>query len=67
MQYLIPSNIGHDKSPSFKSYMFSKTVISILQNLPNTEAAVQRSSWEKMLQKYAANLQENTHAEVRFQ
>ena len=30
-------------------------------------AALQRCSLEKMFYKYAANLQENTHAEVRFQ
>ena len=28
------------------------------------EAVTQRCSWEKMLWKYAANLQEKTHAEV---
>ena len=32
-----------------------------------SEAATQRCSWEKVFWKYAANLQENTHAEVRFQ
>ena len=32
-----------------------------------SEAAVQRYSQEKVLWKYGANLQENTHAEVRFQ
>ena len=31
------------------------------------EAALQRCSWEKMFWKYAADLQENTHAEVWFQ
>ena len=35
MQYLIPSNIVHEKSPTLKSYVLSKIVISILQNLPN--------------------------------
>ena len=30
----------------------------------DTEAALQRCSWEKLFRKYAANLQENTHAEV---
>ena len=29
-----------------------------------TEAAVQRCSWENVLRKYTADLQENTHAEV---
>ena len=32
---------------------------------PNAEAAAQRCSLEKVFWKYAANLQENTHAEVR--
>ena len=31
------------------------------------EAVFQRCSWEKVLWKYAANLQENTHVEVWFQ
>ena len=31
-----------------------------------SEAAVQRCSQEKVFWKYAANLQENSHAEVRF-
>ena len=33
----------------------------------SAEATLQRSYWEKVFWKYAANLQENTHAEVRFQ
>ena len=32
-----------------------------------TEAAIQRCSEEKVFWKYAANLQENTHAKVWFQ
>ena len=32
-----------------------------------TEATLQRCSWEKVFWKYAANLQENTHAEVAKQ
>ena len=32
-----------------------------------TEAAVNRCSLEKVFWKYAANLQQNTHAEVWFQ
>ena len=32
-----------------------------------TEAALHKCSWEKVFWKYAANLQENTHTEVRFQ
>ena len=31
------------------------------------EAATQRCFWEKVFWKYVANLQENSHAEVRFQ
>ena len=31
------------------------------------EAALQRWTWEKVFWKYAANLQEDTRAEVRFQ
>ena len=33
----------------------------------NSEAATQTCSLEKAFWKYAANLQENIHAEVRFQ
>ena len=33
----------------------------------DAEAATQRCSWEKVFWKYAANLLENTHAEVWFQ
>ena len=35
------------------------------KKLENTEAVVQRCSYEKVFWKYAANLQENTHAEVK--
>ena len=46
-----------------KAYVDS---ISLLY--PQTsEAALQRCSWEEVFWKYAANLQENTHAEVWFQ
>ena len=31
------------------------------------EAVIQRCSVKKLFWKYAANLQENTHAKVRFQ
>ena len=34
---------------------------------PHAEAALHRYLYEKELWKYAANLQEKTHAEVRFQ
>ena len=33
----------------------------------SSEAALQRCSYKKVFLKYAANLQENTHAKVRFQ
>ena len=33
----------------------------------HTEAATQRCSYDKLFWKYPVNLQENTHAEVRFQ
>ena len=33
----------------------------------SAEAALQRSYWEKVFWKYAANLQENTHAKVLLQ
>ena len=33
----------------------------------NTEAAAQRCSMKKVFWKYAANIQENSHAEVWFQ
>ena len=32
-----------------------------------SEAATQMCPWEKVLCKYVANVQENTHAKVRFQ
>ena len=35
--------------------------------LQQSEAAIQTCSKEKVFLKYAENLQENTHAEVRFQ
>ena len=33
--------------------------------IPFSEAVIQRCSWKRMLWRYAANLQENTHAELR--
>ena len=36
-------------------------------SLSKTEATAQRCSWETVFWKYAADLQENTHVEVRFQ
>ena len=37
------------------------------KKLKLTEAATQRCSQEKIFRKYAANLQENPHAEVWFE
>ena len=38
--------------------------LKVLHFMENPEAAVQRCSEEKVLCKYAANLQENTYAKV---
>ena len=38
--------------------------ITCIYHMLDTEAALQRCSWEKLFRKYAANLQENTHVEV---
>ena len=37
------------------------------KNFRISDAATHRCSLEKVFWKYVANLQENTHAEVRFQ
>ena len=39
----------------------------LFEYLFKTEAVTLRCSYEKVFWKYAANLQENTHAEVWFQ
>ena len=39
----------------------------LLNRITATEAAFQRCSYEKVFWKYVADLQENTHTEVRFQ
>ena len=49
---------------------FEKPVIfwkSIKPLIAESEAALQMCSYKKVFWKYAANLQENTHAKVRFQ
>ena len=46
-------------SPSNYQFSINGNVVS--------EAALPMRSYEKMVCKYAANLQENTHDEVRFQ
>ena len=51
--------------------MLSSLYINCLEegctHLPETEAFIQRCSYKKVFWNYAANLQENTHAEVWFQ
>ena len=51
---------------TFAIIFLNKTVFYISFH-ENTKAAVQRCAWEKVLWKSVANLQENTHAKVRFQ
>ena len=41
--------------------------LTIIPFLGPGEAAVQRCSYEKVSRKYTVNLQEKTHAQVRFQ
>ena len=49
-------------------YTNSKDAIKcMLNDNQDAEEFTQRCSWEKVFWKYAANLQENTHAEVWFQ
>ena len=49
-------------------YDVSKRIIrEIISFYIFAEAGVRRCSYEKAFWKFAANLQENTHAEVRFQ
>ena len=64
-------NVGFKKKPSKKvssrkKFLLKKQVfINWFIKVP--EAATQRCSEKKVFWKYAANLQENTHAEVWFQ
>ena len=56
--------------PSCFTYLHFSYVYSVKLRQTNeltSKAAVQRCSEEKVFWKYAANLQENTHAEVSFQ
>ena len=48
--------------PSQDQYFKGRNIHAFMK-----EAAIQRCSQEKLFCEYAANLQENTHAEVRFQ
>ena len=49
--------------------MFEKAEmwISTDSYILSSEAVIQKYSWEKVFWKYAATLQENTHAEVQIQ
>ena len=51
--------------PLLKKYYCNSSAVHV--NVVILEAATQKYSWEKVLWNYTANLQENTHAEVRFQ
>ena len=48
-----------------KSGKVAENAFTFLQTI--LDAGLERCSWEKVFWKYAANLQENTHAEVWFQ
>ena len=47
--------------------MFMQKIRLRISFYKNSEAALQKCSQEKVFWKYAANLQENTHAEVTLQ
>ena len=51
---------------NIEALVFHRILLIILENL-TAEAAIQRCSYKKVFWKYAANLQENTHAKVWFQ
>ena len=64
--------IGINALIKFKIYRYnSQTLLTFVlflsDKLKIPEAAIHRCSYEKVFRKYAANLQENTHAEVGFQ
>ena len=65
--YMITASVMKDLSPQHcvsANSLFSTFVSpSGIWSESMSEAAVQRCSWEKVFRKYAANLQENTHAE----
>ena len=50
---------------NFADRVSQNAIIDVLYQI--TEADTQRCSLEKVFWKYAANLQENTHAEVRYE
>ena len=41
-------------------------LVNLAWTVVSPEAAIQWCSYEKLFRKYAANLQKNTHAEVKF-
>ena len=61
------------KTPNFNQYhtlqvRFTYSIqVEVYHGIHYSEAATQRCSYEKVFWKYAANLQENNHAKVRFQ
>ena len=48
-------------------YVSDTNSVSKIVCLHFTEAVLQRCSYENVFLKYAANLQDNTHAKVQFQ
>ena len=42
-------------------------LIQLMVSYEHSQAAIQKCSWQKVLRKYAANIQENTHAKLRVQ
>ena len=65
MNKLKPRN-KYVKWTSRENFLALKRAKNYCNNLTRTEAITQRCSLEKVFWKYAANLQENVHAEVRF-
>ena len=57
---LIKSQINYFKKATF---FFERAY----EDYKRTEAALQKCFWEKVFWKYAANIQDSTRAEVRFQ
>ena len=67
-----PAEIFCDDNVIAKDYLFGKTWQLKMWNFVVStefcsEAAIQRCSYKKLFWKYAANLQEKTHAKVWFQ
>ena len=59
---------SHKKSIAIDFYNIQRCAGDVTNQMlrDHSEAATQRCSEEKVFWKYAGNLQENTHAEVRF-